>query len=1015
LIAILQEVSREDWLRLNALLANALEMEPEPRLHWLNSLSEPSSDDTDLVALLRALLQKHEVSDGREPRLDPDALDRLGIGADAQRPAPGDIVGPYRLVRELGRGGMAAVWLADRIDHRIERQVALKLPGAEWANRRLADRIRRECEVLATLNNPNIAQLYDAGWSEEGVPYIAMEVIDGQPIDRYCAGRSLDLRARLRLFLDVVRAVAYAHSRLVIHLDLKPGNVLVTSEGRVKLLDFGIAKVLAEETSAAGESELTRSSGRPLTLSYAAPEQILGQPVTTAADIYALGVMFFELLCGQRPFRRADDARPAVEEALARGDAPAASSLAPTPALARALRGDLDAIARLALRKDASLRYATAAAFIDDIERFLSGRTVRAHEGSTLYRLRRFVGRNRVVIAACALVSIVFLGGLVVSLYQARRAQAQEQTAAAIGNFVLSVIQEADPDSSQETHASDLVLLRTIEARVRRELGDRPDLRFPIRLALATSYRNRGEVKEAAELARACLRDAHASTNPPAPLEVLRAEVLLGEVSDDDKERAPLLDRAIAVLRPMGSVAAPILVDALLARTPDTRLKDPGADADLREALNVARSELGIADQRTLRAANHLAGMLGPGVLSRNEEAVQVIEPVFRAVRAAGRLAPSNPDVLQAQSVYGQILCTLGRADEGLPLLRQNVRIAIDRHHDGKELRATLLYLARGEKYAGRLDESVATLTSVYALLASREPFASRLRYYYGGDVAKTLMNLRRPLDAEPFVAEAEAFRRALPADATTLADETDFQIGFVRLVTLYQIGEYAEAQKVGEAMLGRYRNGKSPYYEFVTNVFVSDVYLATGRIDQAVAAAQAALKFARQSAGPHDDLRVHLSALSRAELARGDAVQALAITSQAADTEGAGNASNPEAADFDLARGRALLALGRSADALPTLQAAHAFWAAFAPGTRWERQAAYWYAQALRSSGQADAARHLVVPAQAPDFPPADAASLRAERSRPPEQRIADVLRKYPVLPEVAALIAPGKPAGEK
>jgi eukaryotic-like serine/threonine-protein kinase len=1005
-ITVVAELSPKDWLRLNGLLAQALEFTPEDQLQWLQTLP---TDQRDLLPLLERLLQPAVSADACDSADPIPALQVFDDQRHQQQNQPGDHIGPYRLLHELGRGGMATVWRADRTDGRIERQVALKIPNAEWTDRGLADRIRRECAVLASLNHPNVAQLYDAGWSESGLPYLAMEVVDGQPIDRFCSERSLSVRMRVRLFVEVLRAVAYAHARLVVHRDLKPANVLVTGEGRVKLLDFGIAKVLSDSAGAAGESDLTRSAGRPITLAYAAPEQVLGQPVTTATDIYALGIMLFELLCGQRPFPPQTETRSAIEEVMARGDPPRPSSLASDRTSVRALRGDLDVITCKALQKNPDGRFETAAAFADDLTRYLEGRAIHAQRGSAWYRLRRFVLRNKLALGATAAVTAAVLGGLTTALWQTTRAEREAQNSAAIGNFVLSVIQQADPDASQQTKQSDLALLRTVEERIDRQLSARPDLRFPLHLAVATSYRNRGEVKEAGDILRKSLRDAEEAPQLKE-LDVLRARVLLGEVSSDDKERAQMLDPAIPALRRLGRPAAPVLVDALLAHSPSTILKDPGADKDLREALKVAKTELGLSDEQTLKAANQLATALGPGVQSRNEEAAAILEPVILAVRASGVLPASNPTMLHALSTYGSILCSTGRAAEGVPILEQTVQIAIDQHHDGQQLRSALLYLARGQRYAGQFDASIATFASIYALLASREPFGSRLRYYYGGDVSYNLMQARRPLEAEPFIEEAQAFRDSLSAAEKTLAGEADFQISFRRLGTLLRLGEYAAARQIGEGLLQKSREDKAPYYGYVANIFMGDVYLATDDPKDAEAAARSGLQYALQQGGATNDLALHYGALSRIELARGDAAQALAVTDPERNQPSPSAAVDPDGADFNLARGRAMLALGRAADARRPLGAAHAFWSAFAPDSNAAQVATYWYAKALSANGEGDVAQRLSPAGRAPlDYPSPDLPRLRADRSKSAQQRIAAVLQKYPLRPEIAALIAQG------
>lgn len=1013
MLTVIADLVRKDWLRLNDLLGRVLAVNREDRTQWLRDLPP---GEADLVPLIERLLQDTGREAHGEPAAPRSAIDLLEDHWQRQQSHAGDCVGPYRLVRQLGQGGMAAVWLADRIDGRLDRQVALKIPNAEWIDRGLADRVRRECAVLASLNHPNVAQLYDAGWSESNVPYLAMEIIDGLPIDRYCKERNLSVRACVRLFVDVLRAVAYAHARLVVHRDLKPANVLVTGDGRVKLLDFGIAKVLASDAVAAGDSDLTRSTGRPITLSYAAPEQVLGRPVTTATDIYSLGVMLFELLCGQRPFDPLKEGHSAVDAALERGDPPPPSRLAPDKATMRVLRGDLDVIVAKALKKDPDQRFETAAAFADDLERYLEGRAVRARRTSAWYRLRRFAARNRLPLAAVAAVLLALMTGLSAALWQSRRAEAQAQKAAAIGNVVISVIQQADPDASRHTRESDLVLLRTVEARVDRELKGRPNLRFALRLAVATAYRNRGDVKEAAEVLRVALRED--GTSPRiAELDRLRAKVMLGEVTTDDDERARLLDPAIVKLRALGPDAAPVLVDALLAKTPDDILRNPGADQYLREAFSVAKAQFGLRDERTLKAADHLAEMLGPGVLSQDAEAAAVLGPPFRAVESAGVLPPSNPVLLHAESTYGMILCALGRVSEGLPLLRETVRIAIAQRRDGQPLRVALLYLARGQRYAGQGDASIATLSSIYALLASREPFGSRLRYYYGLDLSYALLQARRPLQAEPFITEERAYRASLPAADQRLAQEVDFQIGYRRLGTLLRLGQYAAARRIGLVLLKQYRDQNAPYYEYVANIFMGDIFLATGHPREALQAAQAALTYALQQGGAADDQAIHYAALARIELAQGNPAAALAITDKEHSRVSPADADDPDVADFYLARGRALLALGRPAQARVPLARAHAFWSAFAPHSHSAKIARYWYAKALSANREFIAAQRLRAPARMPaDYPPPDLPRLRADRRKPAAERIAMVLRRYPLLPEISVLIAQGAgPAADR
>jgi eukaryotic-like serine/threonine-protein kinase len=280
---------------------------------------------------------------------------------------PGDAVGPYRLIRELGKGGMGTVWLAERSDGLIQRPVALKLPRGTWRRRTLSKRMGRERHILAALNHPNIARLYDAGLTDEGNPWLALEYVEGRPIDESCESSQAGIDERLRLVLDVASAIAHAHARLIVHRDLKPSNILVTADGDVRLLDFGIARLL--EQGQTPESELTQIAGRALTPEYASPEQIKGEPIGVASDVYSLGVVLYELLTGARPYRPRRDSRAALEEAILEDEPARPSDVVREPSRRRQLRGDLDTIVLKAPRKKPEERYETTNEFADDLQR----------------------------------------------------------------------------------------------------------------------------------------------------------------------------------------------------------------------------------------------------------------------------------------------------------------------------------------------------------------------------------------------------------------------------------------------------------------------------------------------------------------------------------------------------------------------------------------------------------------------------------------------------------------------
>ena len=410
------------WKRLDALLEIALSLPPEERDRWVETLP---AEDAPLGPTLRQMLSRAGIE--TDTFMDrPVGAETLDAAAGPREDRPGDGVAGYRLVSVLGTGGMATVWAAERQDGSVQRRIALKLPRAGWSPG-LSERLKRECAILSTLEHPHIARLYDAGVTGEGRPYLAMELIEGVPIDTYCSRHALPVRARLDLFLQVARAIAFAHARLVVHRDLKPSNILVDAAGTVHVVDFGLAKVLDEGVDP--RPHLTEAVGRHLTPAYASPEQIRGEPLTVATDVYSLGVVLYGLLTGKRPYEVKRDTPAALEEAIAEADVPPASSRVEARALKGALRGDLDTILAKALRKAPLERYATMEAFAADVERHLRAEPVLARPDSVLYVAGRFVRRHRVAVTAAALVGVATILGLGGTLYQARLAAEQARRA----------------------------------------------------------------------------------------------------------------------------------------------------------------------------------------------------------------------------------------------------------------------------------------------------------------------------------------------------------------------------------------------------------------------------------------------------------------------------------------------------------------------------------------------------------------------------------------------------------
>jgi eukaryotic-like serine/threonine-protein kinase len=463
------------------------------------ALDREAADDPAVRVEVRALLHIADSHDFLTEDLRTTSLDYDDAGMVGQH------LGAYKLERVLGTGGMGTVFEATRDDAQYLKRVAIKLVMRGGASDLLMARFRLERQILARLEHRNIATLLDGGLTPDGRPYLVMEYVDGAPITAWCDAKKLGIRDRLQLFRQVCAAVQYAHANLIIHRDLKPANVFVTSDGTVKLLDFGIAKLLGGAEDEA--NAITRAGGRALTPEYASPEQLRGEVLTTASDLYSLGVVLFEVLAGARPHRStasvfADDA-PLLSTQIT--DAAGITRDGDADRVRRMVRGDVEQIVAKLLRKEPDRRYASAEAVSDDLQRYLSGLTVRAQADSVSYRLGKFVRRNRAAVVAAAAVVVSLIGGVIVTSRSAKRATLAQDRAERVSGFLQTVLSTV-PSS---TSGRDLPISEVIDSaalRLPTELAAEPEVRAELEGVIANAYQSLGKLDAAETHMRTALR-----------------------------------------------------------------------------------------------------------------------------------------------------------------------------------------------------------------------------------------------------------------------------------------------------------------------------------------------------------------------------------------------------------------------------------------------------------------------------------------------------------------------------
>ena len=842
--------SAETWRQAFALFEHIAALEPAARSRELSQLATSSPE---LYARVLTLLGAHRSHDAT---VIPGGRRATDAQAASDAPAADVRFGPYRLLRQLGIGGMGEVWLARRSDGRFDGLVAVKILHAHIAQSSARERFLREGRILGHLSHPNIARLLDAGSTPLGVSYLVLEYVEeGVPIDIWCDERKLDVAARLNLFLQICAAVSHAHAHLVIHRDLKPPNILVTRDGKIKLLDFGIAKLLENE-EAAGETELTRLGGRAMTPDFAAPEQILGLPVTTSTDVYSLGVLLYLLLCGRLPHQRRQRSAHEIEKDLLEGRLPTLSRAlssaeesdliaerraTTTHKLKRVLTGDLDTIVHKALRIEPDRRYKSVEQLAGDIHRYLDGRPVTAVRDTWAYRARKFLSRHAVG-AAIASMSGILLAAFVLAMFlQMQRTEQQRLRAERVSSFLVELFEQSDPYKTRSNLVTARELLDKGAERITHGLMDHPETLAALTGTIGQIYTRLGVPDEAIPLLQRA-RSAQEAINGTASVQAAAITNELGVAflaSGRLQEAKAELERALETRKQQLGADSPEVAQTLMNLgsvafdsgdhiAAETHFRDSlsiqeqlgrasSGDAAtamlelanllshlgryeesidlLQRALQIDRAALGDDHPRTIMEAHSLAYAL------QMEGDFAAAEPLFKDSneRIRRTLGPDHPYTIDMLSNYARFLRRRGNIEQAEPLFREvveyNIRTRGTAHPNVGTARANLAILLHD---AGRLNEAErefeAAIDSYSKSLPPEHP--SFISVYSG--LGRVLVDEGRIHDGLPML------ERAVEISRTTMTKESpSLAIAHVSLASaLTRLQRYEEA---GVLLTGSY------------------------------------------------------------------------------------------------------------------------------------------------------------------------------------------------------------------
>ncbi|MDQ3189235.1 MAG: protein kinase [Pseudomonadota bacterium] len=840
------EISANDWAQLSPLLDELLDAPLEARAHRLAQIRR---DDQALAIQLETLLAERTA-------IERDAFLEGSAFSVVRGPSlSGQALGAYTLREQVGQGGMGSVWRAERSDGRYQGTVAVKFLNLALLAHGGAERFAREGDMLARLSHPNIARLLDAGVAASNQPYLVLEYIDGVPIDAWCDARNLGIEARLRLFLDVLAAVAHAHSNLILHRDLKPSNILVTAQGQVKLLDFGIGKLIEDQTGAASPSELTQLAGRAFTPDFAAPEQLTQGNVTTATDVYTLGVLLYLLLVGRHPtaqpaHTQVDRLRAVVEDEPLRPSEAVATEAAGARAvtsikLAHALRGDLDNIVARALKKSSAERYQTVSAFADDLRRHLNHEPISARRDALGYRIAKFVRRNRLAVGAASALLVTLLAGVVgtswqalearrerdAALFQAERALAQGN----LFNLLLGALGGGDRPLTQRE-----ILGRSVDL-VEKQFGTRPRIAVDLLLPIAGHYMTLGDADKELDAMQRAAKHA-AMVGDPGLIAGVACNTVDTEVRRNQLERARAhLQAGLSALATIaepdpGNVIACLRGEIEIAR----------ATGDLDRALERTRDGLALAERTGRTKGNTYPMLLSYLRLLHRDQgdlaaSIEVSRRMQRLEEQMGRA--DTMDHLASRAFEARVLVGWGEYRAALAIVESLLPRWRHLSADGEPP-------PRFDNLRGELMLCLGDWSGAQRVLASA---AARSRARGNVDeavasefvLAQALLAAGRPDESESLLTRVEAERPSLPGRYHAITPAT------VRAQLALTQGNLAEAARMIEDELARLglSGGKSSFPLAAALRVATQVDLASGQGLRAEANAKAATEVAERLA----------------------------------------------------------------------------------------------------------------------------------------------------------------------